>query len=292
MGRDLAEAFPAARDVFQRADGALGFALSQIAWEGPDDELKRTENAQPAILVHSYAVWTVASDWLGPETRLAAGHSLGEFSAYAAAGSLELEDAVRLVRRRGELMAGAPAGAMSAVVGLEAAAVEQICGAASAERGVVVAANYNSPKQIVISGDVEAVERASEMAKSAGAKMARPLAVSGAFHSPLMADAEAGLRAELERVSFRDPRFPVVSNVTAQAVTESDKARELLVKQLTSPVRWSESVQLMASQGVEHFSELGPGKVLSGLMRRIDSRLEASAIAEPRDVERIREEVA
>jgi [acyl-carrier-protein] S-malonyltransferase len=192
MGHQLAETFAAARDVFVRADEALGFPLSRIAWEGPEDELTQTQNAQPAILVHSYAVWAVLGEELMPRVRFTAGHSLGEFTAYAAAGSIEFEDAVRLVRRRGELMAVTPAGSMSAVVGLEPAVVEEICTSASSDDGVVVAANYNSPVQIVISGDIDAVRRAGVAAEEAGAKMVRPLVVSGAFHSPLMTDAHGG----------------------------------------------------------------------------------------------------
>lgn len=292
MGRELAEAFPAAREVFDRADAALGFSLSRIAWEGPEEELRQTENAQPAILAHSYAVWAVVRERLAPVVRFAAGHSLGEFSAYAAVGSLEFEDAVRLVRRRGELMAAARTGSMCAVVGLEPRVVEEICGSVGSEHGVVVAANFNSPRQIVISGDVHAVERAGVKAKEAGAKMVRPLAVSGAFHSPLMSEAQAGLRGELERVAFRDPEIPVISNVTAEPVTESAAARRGLVMQLTSPVRWTESVRRVTDEGVKEFCELGPGKVLTGLLRRIDSDLEGAAIGGPADVERFREAVA
>ena len=288
MGRELAESFPVAKDVFKRADDVLGFLLSKVAWEGPEEELTQTENAQPAILAHSYAVWTVVRDDLAGRVRLAAGHSLGEFTAYTAVGSLEFEEAVRLVRRRGELMAASPAGSMSAVVGLEPAAVEEICERASAERGVVVAANYNSPKQIVISGDSEAVSRAGTMAVQAGAKIVRPLAVSGAFHSPLMAEAEDGLRAELDRVTFGDPELPVVSNVTAEPVTGSEAARRTLVKQLTSPVRWTESIRRIGRDGISQFSEFGPGKVLTGMLRRIDANFAGVAVGAPSDIERFR----
>ncbi|UCC72681.1 MAG: ACP S-malonyltransferase [Gemmatimonadota bacterium] len=289
MGVELVEAFPAAREVFQRADGLLGFALSELCWAGPEEELVRTENAQPAILVHSYAVWSVVREALAGRVRFAAGHSLGEFTAYAAAGSLQFEDAVRLVRRRGELMAAAREGTMSAVVGLEASVVEGICRKVSGEAGVVVAANYNSPQQIVISGDVDAVGKAAELAKESGAKMVRNLPVSGAFHSPLMEGAEAGLRAELDEVDFHDPNFPIVSNVTAEAITEAHTARENLVRQLTAPVRWSEAIQRIAGEGVGRFVELGPGKVLTGLLKRIDRGLEGREIGKPEDIGRLGE---
>lgn len=289
MGAELAEVFPGARDVFRRADEALGFELSKLCWEGPEDELKQTENAQPAILAHSLATWMTVKDDLVGRVRFGAGHSLGEFTAYGAAGSLELEDAVRLVRRRGELMAASPPGTMSAILGMEPSAVEGICERVRAEGGVVVAANFNSPGQIVISGEIRAVEQAGELAKQSGARMVRRLAVSGAFHSPLMADVEAGLRAELERVSFRDPEFPVVSNVTAQPVTDAATARRNLVVQLTAPVRWSESVERIAEAGVRDFVELGPGKVLTGMLRRIDPELRGVEVGAPGDVHRLKE---
>lgn len=285
MGAELALAFPAAREAFERADDALGFPLSQLCWDGPEEDLKQTENAQPAILVHSFAVWAVVEGAIADRVSYAAGHSLGEFTAYAAAGSLEFEDAVRLVRRRGELMAAARAGSMAAVVGLDPAAVEAICTTASDDSGVVVAANYNSLQQIVISGDVEAVARASESAKQAGAKMVRPLSVSGAFHSPLMAEAEAGLREELARVDFRAPRFPVVCNATAEPVTDANTARATLVRQLTAPVRWTEGIQRISSSGIGRFVELGPGKVLTGLLKRIEPGLEGLSVALPNQVE-------
>ncbi len=289
MGAELAEAYPAARELYERADEALGFSLSRICWEGPEDELKQTENAQPAILVHGFAAWSVVAADIGDAVRFAAGHSLGEFAAYAAAGSLTFEDAVRLVRRRGELMAEAREGTMSAIVGLDGAALEDVCGRVREQGGVLVAANFNSPQQIVISGDVEAVERAGEQAKQAGAKMVKPLAVSGAFHSPLMADAETGLREALESVVFKDPRFAVVANATAQPITDADTARTTLVRQLTAPVRWTESIQAIAAAGVSQFLEFGPGNVLTGLLRRIDRKLEGRAVGSPDDIKRFSE---
>jgi [acyl-carrier-protein] S-malonyltransferase len=289
MGLELAEVYPAARRIFRQADETLGFALSQLCWEGPEEELRQTENAQPAILVHGFAAWAVVGSDLAGRVRFGAGHSLGEFTAYTAAGSLRFDDAVRLVRRRGELMAASRAGTMSAVVGLSAADVEGICGRVSGEGKIVVAANYNSPQQIVISGEVDAVERAAELAKDAGAKMVRPLPVSGAFHSPLMTDAETGLREALEAVEFKDPEFPVVSNVTAEPVSDANTARNNLVRQLTAPVRWTEGVQRMAQEGIVDFVELGPGKVLTGLLRRIDRSLAGAEIGKPEDVERFSE---
>lgn len=276
MGKELAERFPEARDTFAEADEALGFALSRLCWEGPDDELMLTRNAQPALLTHSAAVWRVLRKH-GVDATVAAGHSLGEFSAYFAAGSLEFADAVRTVRRRGELMfeAGeARPGTMAAVLGMDDALVEGICADASGAGSVVVAANFNSPGQVVVSGDVDAVERASALLVSAGAKKVTALNVSGAFHSPLMSPAEEALQAHLEAVDFGAPAFPVVSNVTASPVSDPAEARLLLVRQLTSTVRWTDSVRTMLQMGVTRFLEVGPGKVLTGMLKRIDRAAE------------------
>ena len=242
MGKDLAETFPEARDVFLAADDALGTSLSTVMWEGPGDELTLTHNAQPAILVHSLAVHAIVGHLLDPV--VGAGHSLGEYSAYAAAGALGLADAVRLVRRRGELMfqAGqARPGTMAAVLGLDGDVVEAQCRAASVDGQVVVAANLNAPDQTVISGDPAAVERAGGLMKEAGAKRVLPLNVSGAFHSPLMEPARQGLAAELQAVPMRDPRFPIVANATAAAAYTAADARQGLTLQLTAPVRWMEA---------------------------------------------------
>jgi [acyl-carrier-protein] S-malonyltransferase len=280
MGRDLAERFPAARAAFEEADEALGFSLSRLCFEGPADELTLTKNAQPAILVHSLAVWRALQP-RGLAPVIAAGHSLGEFSAYAAAGSLSFADAVRTVRRRGELMFAsgeARPGTMAAVLGLDDGEVERICREASDSTTVAVAANFNAPGQVVISGDVPAVERAGELAKEAGARRVLPLSVSGAFHSPLMAVAEEGLRGQLAGVELRQPAFPVVSNVTAQPVREPDEARELLVRQLTSPVRWVASCEAMLGASAGRFLEVGPGNVLSGLLRRVDRQAPVRAV--------------
>jgi len=271
MGKDLAERFPAARAVFAEADGALGTPLSRLMWEGPEDELTLTHNAQPAILVHSLAVHAVIRDQVTPVA--AAGHSLGEYAAYGALGALALPDAVRLVRRRGELMLEAGRsrpGTMAAVIGLDGERVEQVCGEASTAEAVVVAANFNAPDQTVISGDPEAVERAGALLKSAGAKRVLPLKVSGAFHSPLMTPAQEGLHDALQAVAFRDPVAPVVANASAEAVDRAETARAQLDAQLTAPVRWVASMQRLAVLAAgAPFLEVGPGSVLSGLLKRI-----------------------
>ncbi|MDO8666239.1 MAG: ACP S-malonyltransferase [Gemmatimonadales bacterium] len=279
MGKDLAEAFPEARQTFEAIDDALGFRLSDVMWGGPEDQLTRTDVAQPAILAHSAAVWAVVSSRLGPSVAAAAGHSLGEYSAYVAAGTLGVADGARLVRRRGELMhqAGtARAGAMAAVLGLETEQVAAACREASATNGVVVAANLNAPDQTVISGDPGAVARASELLKAAGAKRVVPLKVSGAFHSPLMAPAAKGLEAELARATMARPAFPVVSTASAEPVMDVDLARRLLSEQLTAPVRWVECIRVLAAAagGVPRFVEIGPGNVLTGLAKRIVSGAE------------------
>ena len=270
MGRDLAANWPEAARVFERADDVLGFSLSRLVWEGPAEELVRTHNAQPAILVHSLAAFAVVRGRIG-SVACAAGHSLGEFSAYAAAGALDFESAVRVVRRRGELMREAGRvrpGTMAAVLGLGEADVRAVCAAASRPGRECVPANLNAPGQVVISGDPEAVDEAIAGAREAGARRAVRLAVSGAFHSPLMAGAEQGLRESLAKVTFGPLDFPVISNVTAEAVRDPGPARRLLRRQLTSPVLWSRSVRTMAESGVDRFVEIGPGSVLCGLNRR------------------------
>lgn len=289
MGRELAAAFPVARDTFAEADDVLGFALSTLSWEGPEEELTATINAQPAILVHSIAAFRVVREaGLLPEVGLGAGHSLGEFSAWVAAGALSFADGVRTVRRRGELMfrsGNERPGTMAAVLGLEDEALERVCAEASDESGVCVPANFNSPGQLVISGDVPAVERAMALAKEAGARKVVRLNVSGAFHSPLMQVAEQGLAAQLESVSLEAAAFPVVSNVTAQPVSDVDEGRRLLVRQLTSPVRWTASMRTMTDAGVTRFIELGPGNVLAGLLKRIERGASSVSIGAPGDVE-------
>ncbi len=272
MGKDLAERFPVARDTFGAVDETLGLPLSRIMWEGPEDELTRTHNAQPAILVHTAAVLAVVADRLGPMAA-GAGHSLGEYSAHVAARALTVADAARLVRRRGELMLAAGQarpGAMSAVLGLATAEVEAACNGASGNGGVAVAANLNAPDQTVISGDPEAVASAGEACKARGAKRVVPLKVSGAFHSPLMAPAVDGLREALASVTFADPAFPVIANASGTSVHTGLDAKRLLADQLTAPVRWVACMRTAADLAPEAtFVEVGPGGVLSGLVKRI-----------------------
>jgi [acyl-carrier-protein] S-malonyltransferase len=274
MGQDLAERFPAARDTFGAIDDALGFALSRVMWEGPEDLLTRTDHAQPAILAHSAAVWAVVGARLAPAVAAAAGHSLGEYAAHVAAGTFTAADGARLVRRRGELMHEAGTvrpGTMAAVMGLAAEQVTATCAAASAGDDVVVAANLNGPDQTVISGTPAAVARAGELLRAAGAKRVLQLKVSGAFHSPLMAPAAAGLAGALETTAMAAPRFPVVANATADVVRDAAGARTQLAAQLTSPVRWVEcTLRLAAVAGAgTRFVEIGPGAVLTGLAKRI-----------------------
>lgn len=272
MAKDLVQSFPEAKEVFDRADEALGTALSTLCFDGPADELTRTHNAQPALLAHGAAVWAVVKSRVGDGVVGAAGHSLGEFSAYHAAGSLGLEDAVRLVRRRGELMYDTGVkvpGAMAAILGALSRSIEDICSEASSE-GVVVPANYNNVDQIVISGEVAAVEKGMELAKAAGARRALRLQVSGAFHSPLMVPAEEGLKGALSDADWAEPRVPVWSNVTAEAVGDSATARDVLLRQLSSPVRWVDVIRSLASRFPGRtFVEMGPGAVLTGLAKRI-----------------------
>ena len=289
MGAELANAHPEAARVFDRADEILDLPLSRLCAEGPVEELTRTENAQPAILTHSYAVWSSLPEDVREDVVAAAGHSLGEFTAYLVSGALSFPVALRLVRRRGELMAESEEGTMAAVLGLEEEVVEALCGEVE---GVVVAANFNAPGQVVISGEVEAVRRASERASEAGARRVVGLDVSGAFHSPLMEVAREGLAEALEAVELDAPSFPVVANATAEAVVDAERARELLVRQLTSPVRWSACVARLRSYEPGRWLELGPGNVLRGLARRIDRTLDVRAIGGPEGLAELRTEVS
>ncbi len=282
MTSDLAERFPAARATLDAIDAALGTPLTSLMWNGPDQELTLTHNAQPAILAHSAAVLSVVQDRLGPVVG-AAGHSLGEYSAWVAAGALTAADAAKLVRRRGELMLAAGQqrpGAMAAVLGLNTAAVQSACADARREHvGVVVAANLNAPDQTVISGDPPAVVRAGELCQAAGAKRVVALKVSGAFHSPLMEPAVAGLREALALAPFAEPAFPVVANATADIVTAQGEAVEQLAAQLTAPVRWVESMRRLAElHPGARWLELGPGNVLTGLLKRIVPEAQCTAL--------------
>lgn len=283
MARALAASDPVAAAVLAEADEILGIDLSGLMANGPEDELVATRNAQPALLAHSVAVLRVAGDRLGP-IGFAAGHSLGEFSAHVAAGTLSFESALRTVRLRGELMheAGlARPGTMAAILGLGDEQIEEVCSRVDA--GVCQPANFNSEGQVVISGDLAGVEQGRALATEAGAKKVVPLSVSGAFHSELMTPAADGLREWLATVEFRDPAYPVVSNVTAQAVRTGAEARELLVRQVTAPVRWSTSIATMVAAGVDRFLELGPGMVLCGLNRRNAKGVPCSNLGEPED---------
>ena len=291
MGKDLAAAFPAAADVFQQADNALGEPLSSLCFNGPADTLTLTHNAQPALLAHGAAVWAVTKHALNGKVRAAAGHSLGEFTAYCAAGAIALRDAIRLVRQRGALMyeAGlARPGAMAAVLGETDRSIDDICAEASssAEGGLVVPANYNSPGQVVVSGEVAGVERAMELVKKAGAKRAIRLPVSGAFHSPLMEPAREAFGHALADATLSDPSVPVYANVTAEPVTHSSDARRLLLDQLTAPVRWAQLVErLVRDVPNALFVEMGPGTVLAGLVKKIAPAAECVSCGTPADVE-------
>ena len=274
MGRDLAEQFPAAKAVFDEADEALGYSLSQLCFEGPEDQLKRTEYTQPAILTVSVAAARVLAEH-GIQASVAVGHSLGEYSAHVLAGTLSFADAVRTVRLRGQFMQDAVPqgkGAMAAVLGLDAAIIADLCQQASDEHNCVVApANMNAPEQTVISGDAEAVARACDLCKEAGAKRCVPLPVSAPFHCKLMEPAAERLASELERIVFNDPAIPVASNVDARFVSRRSEVRDCLIRQVTGAVRWTECIDLLrGTGGATTFVEVGPGKVLSGLMRQID----------------------
>ncbi len=291
MGKDLAAAFPAAREVFAEVDEALGEPLSTLCFEGPAESLTLTRNAQPALLAHGAAVWAVTRDALKGSIRAAAGHSLGEFTAYHAAGSLTLRQGVRLVRQRGDLMAKAGderPGAMTAILGDLTESIDAICANASSdpEGGLVVAANYNSPSQVVISGEVAGVERAMVLCKSAGAKRAMRLNVSGAFHSPLMAQARAGLAQAIANASFLTPEIPIYANVTADVVRDADTAQQLCVQQLTAPVRWTDLIRRLATDFPEAlYVEMGPGSVLTGLVKKISPSVQTVTCGTAADVD-------
>ncbi len=272
MARDLADAFPAARETLEAIDAGLDEPVTRVMWETPEGRLQQTEYAQPAILAHSAAVLAAVGDRLGPIAG-AAGHSLGEYSAYVAAGSFTPVDAARLVRARGRLMREAGAarpGAMAAVLGLSSTEVERVCRETSTDAETVVPANLNTADQTVLSGDPGAVARAGEACKAAGAKRVQALKVSGAFHSPLMEPAAEGLRGMLDRAPLAEPRFPVVANATAEPVRQASEARRLLGVQLTAPVRWVDCVKRLAELAPgARFIEVGPGSVLGGLLKRI-----------------------
>jgi [acyl-carrier-protein] S-malonyltransferase len=288
MARDFFEQDARAREMMETADRIIGAPLSRICFEGPEEDLRQTRNTQPAIFLHS----VVAASLLTHVTpAMLAGHSLGEYSALVVSGALTFEDGLRLVRLRGELMQHAgeqQPGTMAALVGLSPEATEELCREASAA-GVVQPANFNSPGQIVISGSAEGVRKAMELARTRGAKMAKELVVSGAFHSPLMESARRGLKAALDRTTIRDARIPVYANVTAEPVTEAGAVRDLLYRQLTSPVRWEQTVQHMVRDGATDFVEIGPGKVLQGLVKRTDPSVQTAGFDKYADILKIRD---
>lgn len=270
MGRDLAENFPAARAVFEEADEALGFSISEICFSGTAEELQLTENTQPAILTVSVASFRAMEAEGFPLPDFVAGHSLGEYSALVAAGALTLSDAVRTVRARGQYMQEAApvgSGAMAAIMGAELGDIMNACGEAQ-EGEICSPANINSPGQVVIAGDATAIDRAIALLKERGAKRAKKLNVSAPFHCALMMPAQERLAEYLAQIEFQDLRIPLVTNVDASAITNGADARDALVRQVSSPVRWRESIELLVQEGVQTFVEVGPGKVLSGLVRQ------------------------
>jgi [acyl-carrier-protein] S-malonyltransferase len=296
MARDLVDALPAARETFATVDAALGESLSTLCFEGPGETLTLTHNAQPALLAHGAAVWAAVRERVGPHVRAAAGHSLGEFTAYHAAGAFDVAHGARLVRRRGELMFESGEqrpGTMAAILGDVAGGIEALCAKASADGGCVVPANYNTPGQVVISGEVPAVERAMELAKAAGAKRAIRLNVSGAFHSPLMAVARQGLAYALEQAQLRDPAFPVHANVNAEPVRSAADARRLLLEQLTAPVKWTQLVERLARDYPDAlYVEMGPGNVLTSLVKKIAPSVETMTCGTITEVEKLLSRVA
>ena len=288
MGLALLEESRAARETFEEADESLGFPLSRMIFEGPAGELQNTVNSQPAIMTVSVAAWRAWAEFCGPsgtDARAVAGHSLGEYTALVAADVIDFPDAVRLVRRRGELMHQASLsrpGTMAAILGLDEVAFAQIC----AETGVELA-NINTDNQIVISGDRMAVAQAMDLATARGARKAVPLPVSGAFHSSLMIEAEAGLASELDSLSLREPRIPIIANCDCRPLTTSQDIRDELVRGLCRCVQWKNSVHAMLDSGITRFVEFGAGGVLAGLIKRIDREVEVSAVADPDSIRKL-----
>src|SRR5438445_5758621 len=292
MGKELAEKYPAAKAVFDEADSALCFSISKICFEGTEEELKLTANTQPAILTCSVAVFRVlAEKGLAPD--FVAGHSLGEYSALVAAGSLKFADAVQLVRKRGTYMQDVPAGvgAMAAIMGLSPTVVADACRRA-ADGEVCASANLNSPEQTVISGHSGAVKRAVEIASQLGAKRAVILAVSAPFHSPLMMPAQEKLEKDLRNAQFSKLQVPLVTNVDADTIETGDEAREALIRQVTMPVRWEASVRLLIDEGVNTFVEVGPGRVLTGLLRQIERSVAALNVEDEKSLAATAEKIA
>ena len=277
MGLDLYENHPLAQELFENANELLGFSITDIMFEGTADDLKQTKVTQPAIFLHSVILSKVLGDAFKPD--MVAGHSLGEFSALVANGALQFEDGLKLVFQRAMAMQKAcesKPSTMAAVLGLDDTIVEKIC---EETEGIVVPANYNCPGQLVISGEVNAINTACEKLKEAGAKRALVLPVGGAFHSPLMEPAREELAAAIDSIDFKEPDCPVYQNVTTTAIMVSNEIKQNLIAQLTAPVKWTQSVQNMVSDGAKNFIEVGPGKVLQGLVRKIDSTMETSGAA-------------
>ena len=280
MGKDLYETNALAKKYFDRADEILGFKITEIMFTGTDEQLKETKVTQPAVFLHSVIQALCLGDSFNPA--MVAGHSLGEFSALVASGALDFEDGLRLVASRANAMQKAceiNSGTMAAIIGLPDEKVEEICASVSSEGDIVVAANYNCPGQLVISGNVNAVNVACEKLKEAGAKRALPLKVSGAFHSPLMQPAKDELQAAIEKTTFKSPKCSVYQNVDAKPHTDAEEIKLNLIAQLTSPVRWTASVQAMIHDGADDFTECGPGKALQGMISRIDKNVNAHCIA-------------
>ena len=290
MGHDLAQRFPAAAETFAEADRALGFPISRLCFEGPEEELRLTENTQPAILTVSVAAWRVLAGQ-GVQPAIAAGHSLGEWSAHVAAGTMSFADAVRAVKARGRAMQQAvPAGqgAMAAVLQLDAAQVAEACAEAAAETGqVVAAANLNSPGQTVISGAAAAVEKAAALAKTKGARRTVMLPVSAPFHCALMQPAQEEVARVLAGTTLSDPRISVAANVTGDLVATADAARDALIRQVTGAVRWVDCVRTLAGARPDVFIEVGPGKVLTGLMKQIDPAQKALNVEDAAGLEKM-----
>ena len=286
MGKDLYEGNATAKVLFDKADEILKFSISKICFEGPEEELRQTKNTQPAIFLHSIVLFHLIHK---KQFEMTAGHSLGEYSALVAAGALTFEDGLKLVRLRGELMQQAGIehpGTMAAIVGLDSKSVNELCIEASVD-GIVQAANYNSPGQIVISGSSAGVRKAMELAKRYGAKIVKELPVSGAFHSSLMESARTGLKSALDKIEVHDALIPVCANVTARPMYFANDIRNLLTHQLISPVRWEESVVSMAADGATTFVEIGPGKVLQGLVKRINNNVKVVGIEKVNDISNI-----
>ncbi len=285
MAKDLFENSVEAKEMILTAEEAIGVPLSQIMFNGPEDSLKQTDITQPAIFLHSVILYSIIRT-IEPE--MVAGHSLGEYSALVAANAIQFYDAVKLVRLRGQAMLQAgieKPGTMAAIVGLLPDVVDNICKEASA-KGIVQCANFNSPGQIVISGSIEGVRAAMEISKQNGAKLVKELVVSGAFHSPLMESAKETLQAKLEHTSFYDAKFPVYANVTAKPVQAKGSIKKLLYEQLSNPVRWEETIVNMINDGADEFYEIGPGKVLQGLVKRINPDVRIIGIDKYSEVER------